>query len=271
MFTVNVTDAATTIPATTTLLEARHIRQEYRDTRGQSVTALFDVSLAAYPREFIAIIGPSGSGKSTLLNVLAGIDAPVQGEVWLNGAPCKPRQLIGQIGLMPQRDLLLPWRTSLGNAIAGLRVRGVADKVARKQALALFERFGLANFAGAYPYALSGGMRQRVALVRSALASGPVLLLDEPFGALDALTRGEMHQWLLDIWQDLGKTIIQVTHDVNEALILADRVIVISARPGRVVADLPITLPRPRDSHVQASVEFGKLRQELLTRLEARE
>jgi ABC-type nitrate/sulfonate/bicarbonate transport system ATPase subunit len=231
------------------------------------VRALDDVSLAVAPGEFASIIGPSGAGKSTLLNILAGLDIPTQGEILLDGQATTARERLGHVGLMPQRDLLLPWRTALGNAIAGLEVRGTPRGVAREQAQALFERFGLADFAGAYPYALSGGMRQRVALIRSALAARQILLLDEPFGALDAITRAEMHHWLTEMWLELGQSILLVTHDINEALILSDRIFVLSPSPGHVRARLHIELPRPRDAAVQACGAFGELRRQALEAL----
>ena len=251
------------------IIAARGISQDFLGDNGKRLSALHDVTLAVVAGEFVSLIGPSGSGKSTLLNIFAGLDAPTHGEIMLDGRPTTTRQRLGQIGLMPQRDLLLPWRTALGNAIAGLEVRGVPGRVAREQARVLFTRFGLAAFEDAYPYALSGGMRQRVALVRSALAAGPVLLLDEPFGALDALTRAGLHGWLIEAWAALGKTIILVTHDVNEALILSDRVIVLSAHPGTVKGEIPVDLPRPRDAAVQASPAFGALRQSVMGMLEA--
>lgn len=250
-------------------IAARGISQVYAGDDGRPVSALDDVTLAVAPGEFAAIIGPSGCGKSTLLNILAGLDAPTAGDVLLDGVVTPPRARLGQVGLMPQRDLLLPWRTALGNAVAGLEVRGVPRRAARQQARELFARFGLAQFARAYPYALSGGMRQRVALVRSALAAGPVLLLDEPFGALDALTRADLRHWLLEAWQALGKTIILVTHDVDESLLLADRVAVMSPRPGQLRGIVPVALPRPRDLAVQASPAFADLRRQVLDLLEA--
>ncbi len=251
-------------------IAARGITQSFIGAGGQRMAALQDVTLGAREGEFVAIVGPSGGGKSTLLNILAGLDAPDAGEVWLHSQCATPRQRLGQVGLMPQRDLLLPWRTALGNAVVGMRVRGVPRDEARRQARDLFARFGLAPFERAFPYALSGGMRQRVALVRSALAAGSVLLLDEPFGALDALTRADLWEWLLALWQDLGKTIVLVTHDVTEALVLADRVIVLSPRPGHVVGEVPIPLPRPRDAAAQAGQVFGELRGQVLALLEAR-
>ncbi len=250
-------------------IAAMNVSHTYRGDDGQRVAALRDVSLSVAPGEFASVIGPSGCGKSTLLGILAGLDAPTAGVVLLDGQPTTPRQRLGRIGLMPQRDLLLPWRTALGNAVAGLRVHGVPGNIARAQARDLFARFGLSQFERAYPHALSGGMRQRVALVRAALASGPVLLLDEPFGALDALTRADLRHWLLEAWQGLGKTIILVTHDVDEALLLSDRVFVLSPRPGTVRAVIDVALPRPRDLAVQGSAEFVELRRRLLTALEA--
>lgn len=253
------------------LLAARGVSQTFRGDDGRAVLALQHISLGIASGEFVSIIGPSGCGKSTLLNILAGLDAPTAGNVWFNGRLTTPGGRLGQIGLMPQRDLLLPWRTALGNAIAGLEVRGIPRAKALAQARDLFARFGLAEFAQAYPYALSGGMRQRVALVRSALAAGPVLLLDEPFGALDALTRADLRRWLLEVWQTLGKTLVLVTHDVDEALLLSDRVYAFSARPGQVRGEVVVDLPHPRDAVVQASPAFGALRQRLLALLEAPE
>ncbi len=262
------TTAHATPPATGWILEARDVSQHFSGADGRAVDALDRVSLAVAPGEFVSVIGPSGCGKSTLLNILAGLDAPDEGAVWLNGRVTRPRERLGQVGLMPQRDLLLPWRTALDNAVAGLEVRGVKRGEARERARALFDRFGLAEFEAAYPYALSGGMRQRVALVRSALAAGPVLLLDEPFGALDAITRAGLHAWLVEVWRELGQTILLVTHDVNEAIILSDRVVVLSPRPGHVRAEIGVEPPRPRDARVQAGPAFGELRQRIMSELE---
>ena len=252
----------------TAALATTAISQHFNGAGNKPLVVLQDVTLSVQAGEFVSLIGPSGSGKSTLLNILAGLDAPTAGTVWLAGHVTTPRERLGQIGLMPQRDLLLPWRTALDNAIAGLEVHGIPKRVARDEARALFARFGLAAFERTYPYALSGGMRQRVALVRSALAAGPVLLLDEPFGALDALTRAELHRWLIEAWQALQKTIVLVTHDVNEAIILSDRVFVLGARPGHIKGEITVDLPRPRDAAVQAEPAFGVLRQRLLALLE---
>jgi len=193
------------------------------------------MELRAAPGEIVAVVGASGCGKSTLLELICGLQQPDAGSVAADPAV-----------LMPQRDLLLPWASALDNAALALRVRGAAAASAREQARPLFERFGLAGFEDARPAALSGGMRQRVAFVRTLLAGKPVLALDEPFAALDALTRQEMQGWLARALAEEPRTVVLVTHDVEEAVVLADRVVVMSPRPGRAVAELDVGLSRPR-------------------------
>jgi ABC-type nitrate/sulfonate/bicarbonate transport system ATPase subunit len=200
------------------------------------VTALEGLDLDVAGGEVLAVVGPSGCGKSTLLELIAGLQAPDEGTVAVHG----------ESALMPQSDLLLPWRDALGNAALALECEGVPKKEARRRAEPLFERFGLGQFERAYPAQLSGGMRQRVAFMRTLMAGRPVLLLDEPFGALDSITRGSMQDWLADTLRSEPRTVVLVTHDVEEALVLADRVAVLSPRPGRVVAQLHVDLPRPR-------------------------
>jgi ABC-type nitrate/sulfonate/bicarbonate transport system ATPase subunit len=213
----------------------------------------------------VALVGPSGSGKSTLLAIVAGLDEPTTGEVVLRGDPRARR--LGRVGYMPQRDLLLPWRTALGNAIAGLEVRGVPARQARERARALFADFGLAGFEDAYPHTLSGGMRQRVAFARTVLAGGDPLALDEPFGALDALTRAALQRWLAEIWGGLSRTCLLVTHDVDEALLLADRIYVLTARPGHVRLERAVPVERPRRPAMLARPELARLKAELLEAL----
>jgi ABC-type nitrate/sulfonate/bicarbonate transport system ATPase subunit len=237
----------------------------YRGPHGQGVPALADVSLSVFAGELVALVGPSGCGKSTLLSIIAGLQTPTAGTVALGGDPGAPR--LGRIGYMPQRDLLLPWRSALGNAIAGLEVQRVPRAAARERARALFADFGLAGFERAYPAALSGGMRQRVAFARSALAARELLLLDEPFGALDALTRAGLQRWLLEIWSRLGLTCVLVTHDVEEALLLADRVYLLSARPGHVRLERRVPLERPRRLETLGWPEVAALKAELLAAL----
>ncbi|HMJ04345.1 MAG TPA: ABC transporter ATP-binding protein [Conexibacter sp.] len=203
--------------------------------RGDDVVALEGMDLRAEPGEIVAVVGASGCGKSTLLELICGLQTPNAGVVEADPAV-----------LMPQRDLLLPWASALDNAALALRVRGAATGEARERARPWFERFGLSGFEDARPAALSGGMRQRVAFVRTLLAGKPVLALDEPFAALDALTRQEMQAWLARALVEEPRTVVLVTHDVEEAIVLGDRVVVMSPRPGRAVAELEVTLPRPR-------------------------
>jgi ABC-type nitrate/sulfonate/bicarbonate transport system ATPase subunit len=199
------------------------------------VVALDGVSVHASPREVVAVVGPSGCGKTTLLELICGLQRPDSGRV--QAAPA---------ALMPQRDLLLPWLDALDNAGLALRARGVSRSDARAEARPWLERFGLGGFETARPAELSGGMRQRVSFLRTLLAGKPVLALDEPFAALDAITRGEMQGWLARVLKAEPRTVVLVTHDVEEAVVLGDRVVVMSHRPGRVVADIAVEVPRPR-------------------------
>jgi putative hydroxymethylpyrimidine transport system ATP-binding protein len=190
--------------------------------------------------EFVSLVGASGAGKSTLFRLLTGLLKPAGGTVRVLGAPPGP----GRVGYMPQRDCLMPWRTALENAAAGLEVQGTPPGEAREKARELFPAFGLEGAEGRYPHQLSGGMRQRVAFLRTVLGGHDVLLLDEPFGALDALTRAQMQQWLLSLWERLAKTVLFITHDAEEAALLSDRVYVL--KPSGPV-EIPIGLPRPRN------------------------
>jgi ABC-type nitrate/sulfonate/bicarbonate transport system ATPase subunit len=199
------------------------------------VIALADLSLSVAPREVVAVVGPSGCGKSTLLEIVCGLQRP-------DGGNCATAPAV----LMPQRDSLLPWLSAIDNAALARRIAGDGREGARARARPLFEHFGLDGFEDARVDQLSGGMRQRVAFLRTLLSGKPVLCLDEPFGALDAITRGEMQAWLANALADEPRTVLFVTHDVEEACVLADRVCVMSPRPGRVVAELPVELERPR-------------------------
>jgi NitT/TauT family transport system ATP-binding protein len=207
----------------------------YRDRAGAEVRALANVSLRAARGSVLAVVGPSGCGKTTLLELVCGLQQPDAGLV-----ECEPAVL------MPQRDLLLPWLTALDNAGLALRIAGDSRARARTHASHLFAELGLEGFERAHPHELSGGMRQRVAFLRTLLSGKPVLCLDEPFGALDAITRQEMQEWLTGALVREPRTVVLVTHDVEEAIVLADRVAVLSPRPGRVLAELAVDLPRPR-------------------------
>ncbi|HVC85777.1 MAG TPA: ABC transporter ATP-binding protein [Solirubrobacteraceae bacterium] len=230
------------------------------------VEAVADVSIELGEGEFVSIVGPSGCGKSTLLAMLAGLLEPTAGGISVDGRE-PSGGLLGRIGYMPQRDLLMEWRTTLDNATVGLELAGVGRAAARERARAEVGRFGLAGFEDRRPSALSGGMRQRAALLRTFLAGREVLLLDEPFGALDALTREAMREWLLGVWEADRKTILLVTHDVEEAVFLSDRVYVMSGRPGRMRTEVTVALPRPRALELTATPEFAALKESLLTPL----
>jgi ABC-type nitrate/sulfonate/bicarbonate transport system ATPase subunit len=249
-------------------LEARGLSKTFPASSGREpVVALEGVDLHLGAGELISIVGPSGCGKSTLLDILAGLVQPSAGDVLLDGE--LPQGLLGRIGYMPQRDLLMPWRTVLDNVTLGLEMNGVPRRDARERARADLPRFGLAGFERRRPGNLSGGMRQRAALLRTFLAGREVMLLDEPFGALDALTRQAMREWLLDIWQADRKSIVFVTHDVEEAVFLSDRVYVMSGRPGWMQHSVDVPLPRPRTFEMTSSPQFLELKAQLLTPLHA--
>jgi NitT/TauT family transport system ATP-binding protein len=210
-----------------------------------ALTALAGIDLALRANAVTAVVGPSGCGKSTLLELMAGLQDPDEGEIRRQPS-----------AYMPQRDLLLPWRDALGNAALALECQGVPRAEARRRAAPLFERFGLTEFEHVRPAALSGGMRQRVAFLRTLLQGRPVLLLDEPFGALDAITRADLREWLAAALVEEPRTVLLVTHDTEEAVFLADRIVVLSPRPGRVVADFEVDLPRPRSITDRAFIEL---------------
>jgi ABC-type nitrate/sulfonate/bicarbonate transport system ATPase subunit len=214
-----------------------------------NVTALDGLSLSVRPGEVVALVGPSGCGKSTLLELLAHLQDPDEGVV--EAAPA---------AYMPQRDLLLPWRSALANAALALECAGMRRADARREAQPLFERFGLGGFEGARPHELSGGMHQRVALARTFLSGRPLVLLDEPFASLDQITRGSLQEWLADALREEPRTAVLVTHDVQEALYLADRVAIMSPRPGRIVQEIPVSFERPRARRATiTSPDFAEL------------
>jgi ABC-type nitrate/sulfonate/bicarbonate transport system ATPase subunit len=212
------------------------VTRTFEDRRGAEVRALAGVSLRAPRSSVLAVVGPSGCGKTTLLELICGLQQPDGGTI-----ACE------QAVLMPQRDLLLPWLSALDNAALALRIAGQSRVRARDSASTMFAELGLAGFERARPHELSGGMRQRVAFLRTLLSGKPLLCLDEPFGALDAITRVQMQGWLVDALAREPRTVVLVTHDVEEAVVLGDRVVVLSPRPGRVVCELAVELPRPRD------------------------
>ncbi len=253
-------------PDTVTEVELRGVRKAFR-VNGRLVTALDGVDLRAGTGEFVVLIGPSGCGKSTLLNIICGLMEPDSGEVFLDGQPVQDRT--GLLGYMLQKDLLLPWRTVMGNVLLGPEISGMDRRASQGEATRLLPQFGLEGFEDNYPATLSGGMRQRAALLRTFLCRRKALLLDEPFGALDALTRRRLQQWLLEVWSGFRQTIIFVTHDVDEAVYLADRVYVMTPRPGRIKLQVEIPLGRPRLPEMTTSARFGSLKVQLLAALGA--
>ncbi len=231
----------------------RGVTKAFAGERAQ-LAVLEGIDLEAHAGEFVSIIGPSGCGKSTMFNIIAGLDVPSGGEILVDGRPATGRT--EKFAYMPQKDLLFPWRRVIDNTTLGLEVQGVSRKEARARAQPLFERFGLAGFERSYPWQLSGGMRQRAALLRTVVQGREVLLLDEPFGALDSLTRTEMQEWLAQVWEQFRWTVVLITHDIREAVFLSDRVYVLTARPASVRLEQRIELPRPRQSSIVTSSEF---------------
>jgi ABC-type nitrate/sulfonate/bicarbonate transport system ATPase subunit len=224
--------------------------------------ALAPVTLSIAQGRFVSLIGPSGCGKSTIFNITAGLLQPSGGRVFIDGA--EATGTIGRVGYMLQKDLLLPWRKVLDNVILGMEIQGLPLRQARERALPLLRRYGLAGFEYLYPNALSGGMRQRAALLRTLLFDTDVILLDEPFGALDAQTKLQMQEWLLALWADFNKTVVFVTHDVEEAIYLSDEVHVMASRPGRVIETIAVPIPRPRQHHVTLLPEFIAIKERCL-------
>lgn len=245
-------------------IEVRELSHSFGGER--PVEVLRDVSIEVATGAFASIIGRSGCGKSTLLRVLAGVLEPSEGEARIDGASVLERP--GAAAFMPQRDTLLPWRRVRGNATLGAEVGGMARAEAEARAAELFPRFGLAGFEDAWPAELSGGMRQRLALLRTFLTPGGALLLDEPFGALDALTRREMHAWLQDVWEADRRPVLLVTHDIDEAIVLSDVIYVLSDRPGRVIERIEVSLARPRRMQDATAPEAVAAKARVLAALE---
>jgi ABC-type nitrate/sulfonate/bicarbonate transport system ATPase subunit len=246
--------------SSSSILELRGIAKTFAST-----TALSPLDLDIERGSFVSIVGPSGCGKSTLFNILSGLIQPDNGSISL-----EDQNVIGatgHVGYMLQKDLLVPWRTVLGNITLGARLKGKVGLEDKEQAMGFAQKYGLGEFLHHYPSALSGGMRQRVALMRTLATNHQLLLLDEPFGALDAQTRFEMQQWLLQVWRDTQRTVLFITHDVDEAVFLSDRVLVMSPRPGRVVDDLRVDLPRPRTLDTLVSPAFTDLKSRVLHQL----
>jgi NitT/TauT family transport system ATP-binding protein len=237
-------------------IELTRVSKMFVTASGEHVHALDNTSLTINPGEFITVVGASGCGKTTLLRLIAGLEQRTSGTIAINGA----RQVgpSEQVGIVFQDPTLLPWRTVLQNVLLPVQVLKLDARTYGSRAKALLETVGLTEFENKYPHELSGGMRQRVAIARALVNDPAMLLMDEPFGALDALTRDQMNLELLDIWSATHKTVLLITHSITESVFLADRVIVMSPRPGRVVAELAIELPRPRSLDMINNEEFGR-------------
>ena len=237
-------------------LRVERVGHVYNDANGHTV-ALADISLDIAPGAFVCLVGPSGSGKSTLLRILAGLIHPATGRIWLDG---RLVQSPGRsIGIVFQKANLMPWRTVLDNIALPLEVEGVPLAERTRQASEWIERVGLRGFEHTYPHGLSGGMEQRVAIARALIPNPSILLLDEPFGSLDALTRERMALELTRIWSTQRTTVVMVTHSIQEAVFLSDRVLVMTPRPGRIAADFPVKLGRPRDLSLLQQEAFGEI------------
>lgn len=247
-------------------LSIEHVSKVFTNEMGEEVVALGDISLDVKDGEFICILGPSGCGKTTLLRIIAGLDHPTGGRATVNG-----KEIAGptpEMAMIFQEYSLYPWRTVIDNIAFGLEVRGVGKEERYARAKKYLALVGLEDFENSHTYELSGGMRQRVAVARALCVEPQVLLMDEPFGALDAQTRNSMQRELLDIWEKTKKTVIFVTHSVDEAVYLADRIVVLSPRPSRVQEVIPIRVPRPRD---RTSAEFAQVRRYVLSLIQGGE
>jgi NitT/TauT family transport system ATP-binding protein len=230
------------------------IAKTYRTRRGDPIDAIDDVTLHVAENEFVTLVGPSGCGKSTLLRLVAGLTTPTRGMVRIREQPV--RAPFPDVGFVFQQPVLLPWRSVLDNVLFSVEMLGLPPRQYRKPALDLLELTGLAGFETKYPRELSGGMQQRVAICRALLPDPSLLLMDEPFGALDAMTREEMSLELLRVWDERRKTILFVTHSIPEAILLADRVVVMTPRPGRIARVLDVPLPRPRTMELEFDARF---------------
>jgi len=238
-------------------VEIKDVRKTFSGNRGEEVEALAGVDLAVADNEFVSIVGPSGCGKSTLLEIVGGLTEPSGGEVLIDENPIKGPH--PAVGLVFQQESAFPWRTVLGNVAFGLEMHGVGKGERHERSCELIELVGLKGFEDRYPAELSGGMRQRVAIARTLVMNPEVLLMDEPFGALDEQTRLILGDELLRIWSSTKATALFITHSIEEATLLSDRIIVMSARPGTIRKLVPVALERPRDSTVVGTPEFGRI------------
>lgn len=230
-------------------------------------TIIKDINLTLNDGELVCLLGVSGGGKSTLFHIIAGLNTPQQGQVLLNGEDITGQS--GKVSYMLQKDMLLPYRTVVDNVALPMIIKGMKKKEARRTASEYFEQFGLEGTQELYPAELSGGMRQRAALLRTYLFSGDVALLDEPFSALDTLTKGEMHRWYLDVMDDIKLSTIFITHDIDEAILLSDRIYLLSGKPGTITDEIVIAEPKPRRKDFNLSDDFLRYKREIISKIGA--
>jgi len=241
-------------------LEVSGISKTFK-TQRRETPVLTHVTLQVQQQEFVSILGPSGCGKSTLFHIIGGLEKPDSGVIRMNGAEVTGQR--GHVSYMPQQPALFPWRTIEDNVVLAGEIRGMPLDSARAEARRWLEKVGLAGFERAYPHMLSGGMQQRAAFLRALLAPQELMLLDEPFSALDALTRSEMQRWLLELWEENRRSVLFITHNIEEALLLSSRIYVFSGRPGSILHTVEISFPRPRREEMTETPEFLKLKRQL--------
>ena len=244
-------------------LEVKDVTYSYDNV----TTIIKDIDLTLNDGELVCLLGVSGGGKSTLFHIIAGLNTPQQGRVLLNGEDITGQS--GKVSYMLQKDMLLPYRTVVDNVALPMIIKGVKKKEARQIASKYFEQFGLEGTQKLYPAELSGGMRQRAALLRTYLFSGDVALLDEPFSALDTLTKGEMHRWYLDVMDDIKLSTIFITHDIDEAILLSDRIYLLSGKPGTITDEIVIDESKPRRKDFNLSEEFLRYKREIISKIGA--
>nr|WP_245648221.1 ABC transporter ATP-binding protein [Paenibacillus borealis] len=241
-------------------LEVSSVSKSFTHRRRET-HVLDKVSLTVEPQEFVSIVGPSGCGKSTLFHIIGGLTLPDAGTVSMDGIPVTGQR--GKISYMPQQPALFPWRSTLDNVLLGAELQGTPQPQAREAARHWLAKVGLGGFERAYPHMLSGGMQQRAAFLRAMLAPQELMLLDEPFSALDALTREQMQRWLLELWEENRRSVLFITHNIEEALLLSSRIYVFSGRPGSVLHTVDVPFPRPRRDEITDAPEFLQLKRQL--------
>lgn len=251
------------------VLQFKDVTFHYSSKDNTSLDSILEgISFGVDDGEFVSIIGASGFGKSTIFRLITGLEQPVNGDILLNGKKMEDR--LGKVGYMPQQDLLMPWRTVMDNAVLPLEIKGMKKEEAKSHVRKLLDDFGLKGVENALPSELSGGMRQRVSFLRTILSGSNILLLDEPFSALDAITRLTMQEWLLDQWKKWKKTILFITHDVDEALFLSDRIFVIKQKPNTFIEEVKVPLGRPRSVRDLSKMDIVELKEQLIEKLRSR-